>query len=97
MLTQLSSEMADAVAAAAPSVVQVHGRRRPASGLAYGNNVGIRPAFESDAPPDYFLLLNPDTVALPGCLEKLIRFMDSTPSAGLAGPRIESGGGVVQH
>ena len=64
-------------------------------GFAYGNNVGIRPALESDAPPDYFLLLNPDTVALPGCLEKLIRFMDSTPSAGLAGPRIESGGGVV--
>jgi len=41
MLTQLSSEMADAVAAAAPSVVQVHGRRRPASGLAYGNNVVV--------------------------------------------------------
>lgn len=36
MLTELSNEMADAVATAAPSVVQVHGRRRPATGLVYG-------------------------------------------------------------
>src|ERR1044071_7702240 len=35
MLTDLSNSMADVVAAAAPSVVQVHGRRRPASGLVY--------------------------------------------------------------
>jgi serine protease DegQ len=35
MLTDLSNQMADAVAAAAPSIVQVHGRRRPASGLVY--------------------------------------------------------------
>ena len=37
MLTDLSNSMADAVAAAAPSVVQVHGRRRPASGLVYAD------------------------------------------------------------
>lgn len=66
-------------------------------GFAYGNNQGIRPAMESDAPPDYFLLLNPDSEALPGCIDMLVRFMDATPSAGLAGPRIESGNGVVQH
>src|SRR4029079_5134503 len=35
MLTELSNQFADAVAAAAPSVVQVQGRRRPASGLVY--------------------------------------------------------------
>ncbi len=34
-LTSLSNSLADIVAAAAPSVVQVHGSRRPASGLAY--------------------------------------------------------------
>lgn len=39
MLTQLSNQMADAVAAAAPSVVQVQGRRRPASGLVYADAV----------------------------------------------------------
>jgi S1-C subfamily serine protease len=39
MLTDFSNRMADAVAAAAPSVVQVQGRRRPASGLAYSDEV----------------------------------------------------------
>jgi S1-C subfamily serine protease len=33
--------MADAVEAAAPSVVQVHGRRRPISGVAYANNIVV--------------------------------------------------------
>jgi S1-C subfamily serine protease len=39
MLTQLSNQMADAVAAAAPSVVQVQGRRSPASGIVYASDV----------------------------------------------------------
>lgn len=38
-LTSFSDQLADAVAAAAPSVVQVQGRRRPASGLVYADNV----------------------------------------------------------
>ena len=33
--------IADAVAAAAPSVVQVHGRRRPASGLVYADGIVV--------------------------------------------------------
>jgi serine protease Do len=41
MLTELSTQMADAVAAVAPSVVQVHGRRRPASGLVYADGVVV--------------------------------------------------------
>jgi S1-C subfamily serine protease len=41
MLTELSNEMADAVAAASPAVVQVRGRRRPASGLVYANDVVV--------------------------------------------------------
>jgi S1-C subfamily serine protease len=40
MLNELSTQMADAVAAVAASVVQVQGRRRPASGLVYdGANI----------------------------------------------------------
>lgn len=39
MLTEFSNALADAAAAAAPSVVQVQGRRRPASGLVYAPNV----------------------------------------------------------
>jgi S1-C subfamily serine protease len=39
LLTSFSNQLADAVGAAAPSVVQVQGRRRPASGLVYADNV----------------------------------------------------------
>ena len=39
LLTTVSDQLADAVAAASPSVVQVQGRRRPASGLVYAENV----------------------------------------------------------
>ena len=39
LLASFSTQLADAVAAAAPSVVQVQGRRRPASGLVYAENV----------------------------------------------------------
>jgi S1-C subfamily serine protease len=38
LLTSFSNQLADAVEAAAPSVVQVQGRRRPASGLVYGDD-----------------------------------------------------------
>ena len=43
-LSVLSNQMADAVAAAAPSVVQVQGRRRPASGVVYGKEIVITTA-----------------------------------------------------
>ena len=39
LLSAFSNQLADAVAAVAPSVVQVHGRRRPASGLVYAKDV----------------------------------------------------------
>jgi S1-C subfamily serine protease len=41
MLNELSNQFADAVAAIAPSVVQVQGRRRPASGLVYADGVVV--------------------------------------------------------
>jgi S1-C subfamily serine protease len=41
MLNELSNEIAAIVAAAAPSVVQVAGRRRPASGLVYADGVVV--------------------------------------------------------
>src|SRR5882672_584524 len=39
LLSSFSNQLADAVSAATPSVVQVQGRRRPASGLVYADNV----------------------------------------------------------
>jgi serine protease DegQ len=43
-LTALSEQIADAVAAVAASVVQVHGRRRPVSGVAYAKNIVLTTA-----------------------------------------------------
>jgi S1-C subfamily serine protease len=39
LLSTFSNQLADAVAAASPSVVQVQGRRRPATGLVYADGV----------------------------------------------------------
>jgi S1-C subfamily serine protease len=44
ILNQISNELADAVAAAAPSVVQVLGRRRPASGVVQAPDVVVTTA-----------------------------------------------------
>src|SRR5436309_5571658 len=41
LLASISNQLADAVGAAAPSIVQVQGRRRPASGLVYANDVVV--------------------------------------------------------
>lgn len=41
LLTPFSNQLADAIAAAAPAVVQVQGRRRPASGVVYADNVVV--------------------------------------------------------
>ena len=41
MLTDISNQLADAAAAAAPSVVQVQGRRRAASGVVYAQGVVV--------------------------------------------------------
>jgi N-acetylglucosaminyl-diphospho-decaprenol L-rhamnosyltransferase len=68
-------------------------------GFAYGNNAGIRPYLSPASPddkPDYVLLLNPDTVVLPGGLTELIRFMDARPDVGIAGSRLEDPDGTPQ-
>jgi N-acetylglucosaminyl-diphospho-decaprenol L-rhamnosyltransferase len=65
-------------------------------GYAFGNNVGIRPALAADAPPDYFLLLNPDTIVRPGALRALVAFMEQHPEAGIAGSRLEEPDGTPQ-
>src|SRR3977135_4481732 len=44
LLTTFSNQLADAVAAATPSVVKVQGRRQPASGLVYADNVVLTTA-----------------------------------------------------
>ncbi len=43
-LTTLSENMAQAVEAIAPAVVQVHGRRRPVSGVVYASDIVLTSA-----------------------------------------------------
>src|SRR5581483_5899470 len=41
-------------------------------GFAFGNNEAIRRALKSDDPPEFVLLLNPDTVLRNGAIAKLL-------------------------
>lgn len=66
-------------------------------GYAFGNNAPIRAALESERPPTYILLLNPDTIVLPGALKALIDFMNEHPSVGIAGSRLEEPDGTPQR
>lgn len=61
-------------------------------GFAFGNNAGIRAALAAPKPPDYILLLNPDTIARPDAIKALVSFMDVHPKAGIAGSRLENAG-----
>jgi len=61
----------------------------PNRGFTGGNNVVIRKWLESAECPEYFLLLNADTLVRPGAFSTLVRFMDSHPQAGVAGSRLD--------
>jgi GT2 family glycosyltransferase len=62
----------------------------PNRGFTGGNNVIIRKWMASEDRPDYFLLLNADTLVDPGALQPLVQFMDSHPTVGIAGSRLDS-------
>ncbi len=53
------------------------------TGFAAANNRGVYQALGR-----YFLLLNSDTVVLPGALEAMVRYMDAHPRVGALGPRL---------
>jgi len=68
----------------------------PNRGFTGGNNLIIRKCLASPDPPDYFLLLNADTLVQPGALAALVTFMDERPQVGIAGSRLEAPDGAVQ-
>ncbi len=65
-------------------------------GFAAGNNAGIQPAVARVPPPDYVLLLNPDTVVRPSGVEALVAFMQEHREVGIAGSRLEYPDGEPQ-
>lgn len=61
-------------------------------GFAGGVNAGIRAATGK-----YYLILNPDMVALPGALKTLVKFMETHPEVGMAGGKLVSPAGKLQY
>jgi N-acetylglucosaminyl-diphospho-decaprenol L-rhamnosyltransferase len=66
-------------------------------GFTGGNNLLIRPALQSADPPDYILLLNPDTIVRPNAFTALVDFMDKNSAVGIAGSRLEDPDGTPQR
>ena len=52
-------------------------------GFSRANNIGI-----AATRSEYVLLLNPDTIATPEAIARLVSALDSQPDAGIAGPRL---------
>ena len=48
-------------------------------------------------PPEYVMLLNPDTIVGGNALDTLVRFMDGNPRAGACGARLLHSDGSFQH
>lgn len=65
---------------------------RENKGFAAANNQAI-----AQAQGRFVLLLNPDTVIQHDALDILVQFMEETPSAGMAGPRLVYPDGRFQH
>ena len=66
-------------------------------GFTGGNNLLIQPALESADPPDYVLLLNPDTIVRPDAFTALLDFMERNSAVGIAGSRLEDPDGTPQR
>jgi hypothetical protein len=83
---------ADMVRAEFPSVQVISSPTN--GGFSYGNNLGLRHLgfrgqgdVDADA-PRYALLLNPDTEVPPDAFYQMVRYMDSRPEIGVAGPKL---------
>ncbi len=64
-------------------------------GFAGGSNQALEEALGEN--PRFVLLLNPDTAVRDRALETLVRFLEGTPRAGMAGARLVYGDGSFQH
>jgi GT2 family glycosyltransferase len=80
---------AAAVRAGYPSVNLIVNARN--AGFAHANNQAI-----AASAGRYVLLLNSDTVAAPGAIERLVGFADAHPAAGCVGPRLLNPDGSFQ-
>jgi GT2 family glycosyltransferase len=72
-----------------PSVILIENHENV--GFSRANNQGIR-----IAKGDYLLLLNSDTVLVPGSLELMVEFMKNNQKVGAIGPKLVDSNGAVQ-
>lgn len=79
----------DRLAAAYPEIQLIRSPRNV--GIAGGNNLGIRATIGR-----YVLLLNNDTLVMPGNIDRLVAFLDGHPEAGGAGGRLLNSDGTFQ-
>lgn len=61
------------------------------SGFAAANNTGIR-----QSTGRYVFLVNSDIRIVPGCVGRVVRYLDKNPGAGLVGPRVLNADGTLQ-
>ena len=61
-------------------------------GMGAGNNLGVK-----QARGEYLVVLNPDTVALAGAVNKMYDFMAANPQIGLVGPKLINPDGSLQY
>jgi N-acetylglucosaminyl-diphospho-decaprenol L-rhamnosyltransferase len=64
-------------------------------GFAAGNNLAL--ASLSGSAPRHVLFLNPDARVVGDALRQMVRFLDATPQAGVAGAGLIHGDGSFQH
>jgi GT2 family glycosyltransferase len=67
--------------------------------IANGRNVGFARAHNQiirGTDSRYVLLLNPDVIVTPGCVDELARFMDDHPAVGVLGCRLLNPDGSIQ-
>jgi N-acetylglucosaminyl-diphospho-decaprenol L-rhamnosyltransferase len=65
-------------------------------GYGYGVNVAVREALRMADPPEYIHVMNTDAFPEPGSLEKLLKFIDTHPEAGIVGGIIQNQDGIPQ-
>ena len=73
-----------------PSVILIENDHN--AGYTFPNNQGLR-----RAKGDYLMLLNPDTLVLPGSLDGLVKFMDINSEIGICGPKVLNPDGSLQQ
>ena len=57
-------------------------------GFAYGNNFALRRLLQAETEPDFFWLLNPDTLVYPESLRSLVRYLNENPEVGIVGSHL---------